>query len=334
MVRSLVSLALFAACSTASAPDRPDGAVPACAGDFVESDDRGNGDFGAPDESGLIVATGDRWRICGSIDGAFASAEHGDFDLYIIDLAEPLDLRLDLLAVSGDRAPGLQVGLWTGAGTPIGSGAWRGGYAIAGAHALDKGRYLVSVRADSPGPAEPVPYALVVRQSTIGCPPYTDTDYAESSDGPDSRGNDTVEVTHGSVTDFAAAAGTPELSEMVLESGDVVGIEGASADIVSAGDSYRDRDSFAVTIGESVNELVATVIWSEGVDLDVFVFEAGRIDRDITGGLATRQGTANEQLEISVEGGSDLILWIGQSLEGPQLETPYRVTLCPRRFIP
>lgn len=332
--RSIASLALAAACSTSSAPDQPDAASPACAGDFVEADDSGNGDFGAPEESGLTIGAGDARRICGAVDGANAAGDHGDFDLYTIDVAEPLDLRLDLLSVFGDRAPGLQVGLWTGAGTAIGSGDYRGGYAIAGAHDLVQGRYLVSVRADEPGPAEPVPYTLVVRQSAIGCPPYTDTDYAESSDGADSRGNDTVEVTHSSVTAFAAASGTPETSGMVLESGDIVGLEGTSADVTSAGDSYRDRDSFAFTVGESVNELVATVVWAESVDLDVFVFEAGRIDRDITGGLATRKGTANEQLEVSVEGGSDLILWIGQSLEGPQLEANYRVTLCPRRFIP
>jgi hypothetical protein len=327
---------LVAACSTSSGPDQPDAAEPACIGDFVEADDLGNGDLGAPDESGLVIATGETRRICGAVDGAFATGDHGDFDLYTIDIAEPLDLRLDLLALSGDRAPGLRVGLWTGAGQPIGSGEYRGGYAIAGAHDLPQGRYLVSVRADSPGPDEPVPYTLVVRQAAIGCPPYTDTDYAESTDGLDSRGNDVVAVHHGSITEFAATgfADTPEPSGMVLESGDIVGLEGTSADILSAGDSYRDRDSYAFSIGESVNELVATVIWPDAVDLDVFVFEAGSIDRDITGGLATRVGTVNELFEVSVEPGSDLIVWVGQSLEGPQLETGYRLTLCPRRFIP
>lgn len=336
MSRLWVVLLLAAACSTSSRPDGPDAAEPACVGDFVEADDSGNGDVGAPDESGLTIGVGDERRICGAVDSTYATADHGDFDLYTIDIAEDLDLRLDLLALSGDRAPGLRVGLWTGAGKAIGSGSFRGGYAIAGAHELVAGRYLVSVRADSPGPAEPVPYTLVVRQASIGCPPYTDTDYTESADGVDSRGNDVVEVHHGSVTDFAATGDpdNPEPMGMVLDNGDVVGIEGTSADIVSSGDSYRDRDSFAFRVGDSVNELVATVIWPDAVDLDVFVFESGDIERDITGGLATRAGTVNEKLEISVEGGSDLILWIGQSLEGPQLETGYRVTLCPRRFIP
>ena len=334
MSRPVALLALLGACSTSSAPAEPDADVPPCIGDFVEADDVGNGDFGAPDETGLGIGKGDTRRICGSVDGSFASADHGDFDLYSIDVAELLDLRLDLLTISGDRAPGLQVALWTGGGTAIGSGDYRGGFAIAGAHGLDQGRYLISVRADAPGPGEPVPYTLVVRQATVGCPPYTDTDYSESIDGLDSRGNDTVEVTHGSVTAFDVAGGSPEPSGMLLESGDIVGLEGTSDDVTSDGDSYRDRDSFAIRVGESVNELAATVVWLDSVDLDVFVFEAGRFDRDITGGLATRAGTANEQLEVSVEGGSDLILWIGQSLEGPQLEAPYRVTLCPRRFIP
>jgi hypothetical protein len=308
-------------------------AGPACTGDHAEIDEGGNGDFGSPEDTGLVLGAGGEARICGRLGGG----EDGDVDLFALEIERDLDLRVELQVPAGDRATDLELALYTGGGAAIGSARYRGGAAVAGA-SLAAGRYLVAARAAAID-GDPIAYNLVAGESAIDCAAVAGAtaSYTEADDGEGSRGNDVIAVSHGSLTEFTetAADDAPEPTELTLAAGDRITLAGLSAPALPDGDSYRDRDSFVVTLAGGTSELAASLEWSSSTDLDLYIFEKGGAAgwREMTGGLGTLRGLAHERLVISAAPTSELLVWVGQSLESPEKAAGYQIALCPRGLV-
>lgn len=332
-------LALGAACTTQPVGIVDDGETDnePCRGGYLEAADDANGELGLPEDAGFSLNDASNPRpICGLVDPANAADGSADIDVFRFDIDREMDLRIDLTAPLGSGVAGLSAQLWTGDGRFISSAGFRGGFALVSARRLPRGQYLVSVRADAPGPSEPLSYTIVARPNVSVCGPAAAPAYVESGDGAGSRGNDMISVTNDAITIFAetVAADGPETTAIDLGTGDLDGILGVATGVAPDGDSYRDRDVFEIAVGPSVNELGATIQWTADVDLDAYLFIAGELTGELTGGEATRIGSADERFEVSVDPSSSLWLWIGQSVDGGTADADYELTVCGRRYVP
>ncbi len=331
-----------------------DAAVVDCTGDHRESEDGSNNPFGADNQNGtaegtgLSLAAGSRagFTICGQIDPRQATDLVADYDAFefTVDGEAPVNLRIELVAASGAYD---QLGLHLfrvqdGLPVPLATGPYRNGYALIAGKVVDPGTYWVGALGWPPAPDGPIGYAISVVENRLSCPrAEAAPTYMEIHDGLDNRGNDTVAVGRPPVL-TAAETDAPEETNLTLEPDEVRLVAGTSAVVTDVPeDSYLDRDAYALATGPSTTELELRLSWDDGdVDLDLYLFEAGRPDHDYSVALGTSPGgNLDEVLTLNVDPGRSYWLWVAafdDTMQGGATDLPrdYGVTLCPREHAP
>jgi hypothetical protein len=328
-----------------------DAAVVDCVGDHRESEDSNNNPFssdegGMAERSGLsLMAGGPGFTVCGQIDPSQAIDQVADYDAYVFEVTggESVNLRIELGATPGDTQLGLDLyRVEDGLPVQVATVPFRNGFALVAGMSVPPGIYWISAVGWTL-PARPIPYTITVSENQLRCPrsPLA-PDYFEAVDG-EGRGNDMVSVELPHQLTPTGAEDQPEPTGLVLEPDAIALLHGSSANLVSAGDSYLDRDTFAIATGEATSELELRLSWADGagdVDLDLYLFEAGAPQNNYSADLgATIGGTRDELLTVNVDPGRSYWLWVGafdsSSQGGPgQLPRDYDVTLCPREHQP
>ena len=180
----------------------------------------------------------------------------------------------------------------------------------------------------------------MVAENRESCPAAGgEPDFVET-EGPAERTNDTVALDYPDPPHLTDAVDAPEPTELVMAPGAPVHLRGTSGDVLSAGDSYLDRDAFAIATGADVGELEVRVAWPDGdVDLDVYLFAAGEPGEDHSVGLGNSiGGNGDELFTVNVDPDRSYWLWIGafdSTAQGGANDRPvdYDVTLCPREHV-
>ncbi len=322
-------------------------------GDFEEASDGSNDELalagltGTAETSGISLAAGDTKVICGVIDPAQADDSIGalDVDAFDIDVAEGTAPRVVLRTDGADQTGGVLLFLqyidpddnphtW-------GAGGYAEGYALATSGQTVGGTWRLVPLAFSgdTAPTAPIEYQLEITERPACDAAAGDPDYTEASDGAKSRKNDAVSVTWDADPSFKLTRSTtdaPEASGLTLDVDTPVHVHGTSGD-VTANDDYHDKDAYAMTIGEGVNELDIRLTWADGTDadLDALAFIAGMPEQEITGGNVAFGSTTPDDIGTArVPSGADMWLWIGTYTGATDLPQDYDVTICPRTFTP
>lgn len=320
-----------------------DAAVVDCSADYRESSEGKNDPF-SPDEGGsaertglALAAGGPGFTVCGEIDPAQANDLVTDYDAYLFDVGggDPVNLRIELRAPAApDDAPlGLDVyRVQDGLPVPLATGPFRSGYALVAGVVVPPGSYWVSAVGWPPAPGAPVGYAISVEENPLRCPRADSIpDYAESNDGG-GRGNDTVAIRRPDPPELTSdTSDQPEPTGLTLEPDGVALVRGVSAAIGSSGDSYLDRDTYAIETGPSASELELRLSWADtAADLDLFLFAAGDPATEYSVGLGTSPGASDELMTLNVDPGRRYWLWVGAYTGSGDQPVPYDITLCPR----
>ncbi len=322
-----------------------DAAIVDCSGDHRESAEDTNDPFssgdGSAERTGLTLAPGDAgFWVCGQLDPTQAAGKVADYDAYefTVDGDDPINIRVELLASDAAKTI-ISLDLYRvddGPPVQVASVPFRNGYALISGLEVEPGTYWVSAAALPPEPDAPIGYAVLVSENLLACaaagPPM---DHPEAGDGDLSRGNDTVQI---DLPDPPALTedkmDVPEETALVLEPDTIAHLRGQSDAIVSAGDSYLDRDTYVITTGATTSELEVRVSWPDGmVDLDVNLFAAGAPENSFSGDLGKESGPDRDELmTLNVDPDHGYWLWVGAYDGGGKLALPvvYDITLCPR----
>ena len=364
MTRARQTILFLGACTLVACGGDDDGIIiadsgptvdsaPDLCGDYDETSDESNdafaqfGAMGTAETSGISFAAGDTKTICGVIDDTHHDPESGviDIDAFDFDVGAGAPIRAILRAPdAGEDVQLLAVLQFVAAPDQVlsaGGGGLVDGYALATSFQAVEGTWrLVVIAGSEAAPAGPIEYELEIG-NTIPCDPAEgDADYAEARDGTRSKRNDMATAMWGQgLTTAATTVETdmPEPTDLTLEADTPVKLTGTAGRRAGA-DSYRDRDTFEVTMGEGVNEIDFRVTWPDDAmaDLDALAFVAGMPERDITGtGAAFGGTTLDEIVTTRVGSGAALWIWVGNYDDGdPMLPMDYDVTICPRSFTP
>lgn len=316
----------------ATAPDAgSDGAPVDC---HPEADDNRNGT--APEPTGAVFA-GQRIAVCGNIDVDSPSGDLVDRDLYQVTVAPGAPVVVRLSAPLGGAVDRLELSV-RDAGGPRAIARLRAGNAVT-VLLLPQGEYTLGVEARDDQAVASFPYRIEMYADTpaMRCPPMTGgtiyTEVDESAAGH--RANDVIEVTQQppilSARPTADTSDTPDATGQAVTAGNRFAIAGSSAGVTSAGDEYRDRDTFSLYTGATTNQLDVRVVWSGGIaDLDVLVFEAGKPTEPMGTPAAALIG--EEVVVTAVEPQSEYWLWVGGSRRSTSLPVAYTVHVCGREI--
>lgn len=320
-------------------------------GDYSEASDATNdtlaSETGMAEASGISFAAGDTRTVCGVVDPAQAIEAVGtvDIDAFDFEIAEGTAPRVVLRSDGADQVGGLVVLLQVvdqnGQGHTLSGGGYAGGYALAttGQQIAGPWRLVVIAFAGDTPPAASFDYQLEISERPACDAAAGDADYTEAKDGAKSRRNDTVSVDWNADTSFTLTRSTTDLPEptgLTLEAGTPVHLHGTSARIAE-NDSYADKDAYALTVGEGINELDIRLSWAAdtGADLDALAFLATMPEAELTGGNAAFGSTMPDDVGTArTPGGADVWLWVGAYAGSTDLPQQYDITICPRAFTP
>jgi len=361
MTRARQTLLFLGACTLIACGGDDDGIIiadsgptvdsaPDLCGDYDETSDATNDAFGSftgtAETSTISFAAGDTKTICGVIDEThYDSAQQViDIDAFDFEVGPGAPIRAIL------RAPGagedvtllaiLQFVSPEGA-VSAGGGGLIDGYGLATSFQAVEGTWRLVVAGLSAAElTAPIEYELEIG-NTIPCDAAEgDADYAEARDGAKSKRNDMATAMWGQGLTTAATTietDMPEPTALTLEADTPVHLTGIAGRRTGA-DSYRDRDTFEVTMGEGVNEIDFRVTWPDEAmaDLDALAFVAGMPDQDVSGGGAAFGGTTLDEIVTTrVGSGAGFWIWVGNYDDGtPTLPMDYDITICPRSFTP
>ena len=331
----------IAACGTDRAPvsslvdatrdSSPDTPTPPAGCDYAEQSDLLNDPTlgnGLAEQTQLILA--DPLVICGRVDNQHLIEDRVDVDAFQITLAARTELRVDFAGAASALA-GLEVTVVDDVNVVVERGRFLGTH-VTFHTTLASGNYRLVVTATNPRDlATGFDYQLRVVANPAACARVTATAaYAEATDGPQSTGNDLIEIRYatGARTLTTANNDDPEPSGITTTATDLR-ITGHAADIDGA-DDFRDRDTYLFETGAH-DELALRIDWIGDADLDVFVFPEATVAEI---GRGTTVGkTAPERAVFPVLASTRYWLWVG-SYESSGAAVDYDVTLCPTTFVP
>lgn len=316
----------------ATAPDAgSDGAPVDC---HAELADRTND--GSAEPTGRIFA-GQRLAICGMIEPGATGGDLVDRDLYQVTVAPAAPVVVRLSAPLGGDVDRLEL-LVRDENGPRAVARWRAGNAVT-ALLLPLGEYQLGVEARSGTTPTAFPYRIEVYADdpAARCPPMTGgTEHAEADESAAGhRANDVVEVQ--GLPPLLAARATddpddgPDATGQAVSAGGRFAITGHSASVASAGDAYRDRDTFLFYTGATTNQLDLRVTWTGAIaDLDLLVFEAGKPEDPL--GTPSAALIGEEIVVTAVKPQTAYWLWIGGSARSTALPVSYTVHVCGREI--
>jgi hypothetical protein len=285
-----------------------------------------------PEFTGLSVANG-KVVICGSIAPNVPTGEQVDTDLYSVT-ATFGDLLVRLWTVDDVGDVTLVSALAQGQVVSR-EAIMVGGHAVYASQVPSGSLNFVVTGRGINAPTAPIHYVLEIEvdEPAVRCPGVEST-FTEAGDGALHRGNDMVEVRYSTNSrNQTAAADAPEATGLVLAPGQVA-ITGESASVASAGDDYRDRDTYLIQTGPLVNQLDVRLEWPDATtDLDFMLFPVPTTDAARELGAGTRTGlVAPEFNAVAVEPSTQYWLWVG-GYSGT-FPRSYGLTLCGSHFQP
>lgn len=281
---------------------------------------------GTAEATALVAGPAASVTIGGCIDSRRATSTAADADVYSLRIegsAQWLVSRFsrELGAVAGGNFS-VQI---TGTSGTVTLGGIFGTSATSAAVQLPPGDYTVSA-IGLPGPGNGAyPYQLEL-WTTVCDDTIITTTYAETEDGPSSRGNDVLAVDLGSGSDPFVETSAFDAAEPIpgvpIAFGQTIQITGTSADVASTGDAYLDRDSFNVLPSSGTGQLLATVTWATGDDLDALFMDANQTPLSMN----FEPTSATTSLAVPATAGEVRTLWIGSAIGSSTTE--YTVTIC------
>ncbi|MBZ0238790.1 MAG: hypothetical protein K8M05_41150 [Deltaproteobacteria bacterium] len=316
----------------ATAPDAgSDGAPADC---HPEADDSRNGSTSEP--TGAVFA-GQRIAVCGNVDVDAPSGDLVDRDLYQVTVTPSAPVVVRLSAPLGGSVDRLELIVRDATG-PRSVARLRAGNAVT-ALLLPQGEYTLGVEAHDEDAVASFPYRIEMYADNpaLRCPPMAGgTIHAEVDESAAGhRANDVIEVRQQPPILEAMATSDsddePDETGQAVTAGNRFAIAGSSAGVTSAGDEYRDRDTFSLYTGATTNQLDVRVVWSGGIaDLDVLVFEAGKPMDPMGTPAAALIG--EEVVVTAVAPQSEYWLWVGGSRRSTSLPVDYTVHVCGREI--
>jgi len=310
--------------------------------DYHEADDGDNAT--TAEQTNLAIGGGAR-SVCGTIEGGHydAALQEVDVDRYRVTVGPSGDLLVELQVEDGvESLAGVTVRVFDTSphAVLLAEGTLQPALA-------DHSAYFAEV---PPGDVDVVVTAFagsdianggtldyrlrLVAEPFRGCPAlHTTPVYREAHDGDDTTGNDAVAVSFAGTPPFSTIAGTPEPTGLTA-SGTTYLLTGSASASVRTADQYLDRDTYAFTTGEYVNELAARVDWdpAAGVDLDYIVFEADTLQPVVT---ATLSGTGGVERQVfALHPRSHYWIWVGRYAGGDTstADADYGISLCGSYF--
>ena len=283
--------------------------------------------------------------LCGSISRNPPDSNGAiDTDQLSFTIANEGDYLLQLSAPTLDVSITADIKLLDSMASELSASSFAGGHGVIAAH-LQPDIYTVQI--DATGLAAPsavVPYKVVVTadDQSMRCATITATaDYVEATDGVSNTGNDMVEVNYNaspfeSLT--AATTDAPEPTGLTLGAGHNVRITGTSGNVAAGSDDYRDRDTFAISMGADANQLDIRVNWAGSAsDFDAFLFPAaatGATEITDVGSLITTNQTGPEYGALAVTPGENYWLWVGvYNDSNVVLPVDYDITICSSNYV-
>jgi hypothetical protein len=262
--------------------------VPTC--EYTEAMDTNNDAlFGTSngEATGLMYAGTAKQTICGKLNSSHYDTNNQliDVDTFVVHATSTTGTRLTISA-SGAESLGLVLveidDVTTG---DYSVGTFVGTHAVASLD-LAAGDYLVQVSAfDDAAITADIDYRLTLNPDNAAtrCPKSTAAaSHSESGDGATEDGNDVYEVRYGSANTphrafTALVTDQPENVTAPIAPSMSYHITGTLANPtvtpVSWMDSFKERDTYAITTGATTNELAARLNWAgTTADLDLLVF--------------------------------------------------------------
>ncbi|HUQ01138.1 MAG TPA: hypothetical protein VM261_01525 [Kofleriaceae bacterium] len=308
-----------------------DGAPADC---HPESDDSRNGTTSEP--TGAVFA-GQRIAVCGNVDVDQPSGDVVDRDLYQVTVAPNAPVVVRLTAPLGGEVDRLDLIVRDASG-PRSIARVRAGNAVT-ALLLQQGEYTLGVEAHDAQAVTSFPYRIEMfaDNPAMRCPPMTGgTIHAETNESAvGHRANDVIDVRQQPPVLVASATSdtsdAPDATGVAVTAGSRFAITGTSAGVVSTGDEYRDRDTYALYTGATTNQLDIRVVWTGGIaDLDVLVFEDGKPTDPM--GTPSAALIGEEIVVTAVAPQSQYWLWVGGSKRSTSLPVDYTVHVCGREI--
>lgn len=289
------------------------------------------------------VAFSTKSVICGTINNGHFDASQSDVD--VDDYQFSVDADTDaLVTLTGSGLENISQVLLEAydptAGAGLGAGTFTFDHGAMLVH-FAAGNYELSVEAyASADIAAPVPYKLQIATDTpmTRCPQITAAaDYTEAHDGTTHTDNDVIAIDYNATPPDSLTPATtdvPEPTGLVVAPATNYRITGTS-DMVTAADSYVDRDTYAIMTGANTNQLTVRVDWqATTADLDFGLFgENPSPVTDIGGGFLT-SNTGPEIQTIAVKPNTTYWLWTGAYTGSTGQPLTYDFSVCGETFAP
>ena len=346
-MRFAIPAVLLSGCvSIPVAPEPPppapvnSGATPPTFCDYTERYDSTNDYLASSgyvlEETGIAFGTRTT-RICGRIDNNHFSTSNFsvDIDNYGFEIAKDSDV---LVTMTGAAQPISTVGMWVyddNAQAVVAGGYFVGNHAVLSQH-LPAGNYEISVEAyDNQDATAAVDYVLTLGTDNPAtrCPTVTGVaDYQEGYDGPQSRGNDVIDVDFSTwpYRSFTASSSdAPESMGLPIAAASRYRISGDATTVGPHG-SYLDHDTYALQTDNQTNQLSVRLYWpGTGADLDYYL--SAENSTFPLASAATVQMGGSEFATFAVEPNTRYWLWVGSSM-GSTEATNYDATICGETF--
>ncbi|MBU1412397.1 hypothetical protein KKC22_12860 [Myxococcota bacterium] len=278
---------------------------------FTEPTGTGNDPYfgGTPDVVAPPLREGVTLTISGTLDAHDGTTVSGDSDGFAVTLDGPMQLtatlkwvpspgtELSLTLLRADRTPlstfvssrAGELTLWPVEAAP-------GGYIL---HVAGKGN-----------PAA-LSYEVVVSHSPLQCARITAAPaWTEVETDAASTANDTLSMNLPGFPRIDPSAGTPETTGITLGLTQTAGIAGVLSGRADSPDQFLDRDTYAITAGDTAGLLWVRVDTDDtnGAELDLFVLDGGSSLR----GAAFSMEPSTEKVIVPAAAGETLRVTVGR----------------------
>jgi hypothetical protein len=314
----------------------PDAPVQVACG-YTEAQDATNNTAGGAEASGVTIG-GSASPLCGVIDSGHFDAQNEvvDVDRFKFTAGANIDV---LVHITGTGAEALDdVVMQIDGGSPrLAYGAWEGDHGTLAAH-LPAGEYTIIIGAfNAAATSAGINYKVTLQLDAPAtrCPKITATEnYAEAADGG-GTGNDVIrhDFSASPQSSLTTANDAPEATNLTLAAGTSYRIRGQSANVDMNNDSYKDRDTYAITTGATTNQLTVRLNWpGTTTDLDYRIYQQNTAS-SYAAGLDV--SAMEEEFEtFAVRPNTTYWLWIGADDGSTGLPVDYDASLCADAFTP
>lgn len=311
---------------------------------YTEMSDATNDDYfgsGTAENTGISFTAGT--AVCGKLNmGHFMPGNQNvDADSFMFNVPANTRGILHLTAPGAENIDAVSVEIYGMTNAISEIGRFQGNFAVTAAD-LPAGNYEITVTAyDATDTTVALDYKLTLQvDPATRCPKSTAAAFAEAAEGaPVGGGNDVYEVRYAGNTRAFTALGTdaPENTGITVQPGMSYHVTGTNSTFtappVSWMDSFQDRDTYAITMGPTTNELAVRLNWPGTTsDFDFFVFPMNNLSERARGWYG--QMGEDEFTTLAVTPGATYWVFVGADDASTGQPINYDVTFCGTTFTP